>query len=459
MKVSRVLWNIFSRQDILLNKCPATVSHSFTLVTCCWETDESSQISGLLELPLLDGKKTRLRALENMEKGDDPYSILGVAPGADMAEIKKCYRKLALKYHPDKNNDDPVASAQFAKVSNAYEILSDPQQREQYDLRQRCSGVKKGFDPNARYDQNTVRSTRRSSDPPQPTTTTYTTTTSGAPPSNEPVRPVRTEVKSENGGTSTTTYFSDGTSRTEWVSSPSASMPRRSTTTSTTSAATPTQFSFSGPVDKNGSFADPMEMFKRMFGDDFNESSTSISFDPEVSQSTPVKTVRRVVTTKGVPIVKTTTVETISPSNPKKSPKKSPATTTMTTTSRKMPSTGPFCGGPLETSPAQAPLGMSSKTSTITLDDGTVETVTETTITHADGSTETRMSRQKGPPTASGIPGNRMVSSSSTPTPVPTYATKKVISNVTKPTVVTMSSMPTVRRQIVKRASRPQPVQ
>ena len=63
----------------------------------------------------------------------DYYDILGISKGASEAEIKKAYRKQAIKYHPDKNPGDEKAEANFKKAAEAYEILSDPQKRAQYD--------------------------------------------------------------------------------------------------------------------------------------------------------------------------------------------------------------------------------------------------------------------------------------------------------------------------------------
>lgn len=63
----------------------------------------------------------------------DYYEILGITKGADEAEIKKAYRKMAIKYHPDKNPDDPSAEDKFKEAAEAYEVLSDSQKRARYD--------------------------------------------------------------------------------------------------------------------------------------------------------------------------------------------------------------------------------------------------------------------------------------------------------------------------------------
>ncbi len=83
----------------------------------------------------------------------DPYEALGVSRDADAEEIKKAYRRLARENHPDANPGDAAAEARFKEVAVAYEILSDPQRRRQYDMYgavgSRGSGAGSPFGPGA----------------------------------------------------------------------------------------------------------------------------------------------------------------------------------------------------------------------------------------------------------------------------------------------------------------------
>ena len=68
-----------------------------------------------------------------MTRDRDYYQILGVSRSASKDEIKRAYRKLAKQFHPDRNPDDPGAEAKFKEVQQAYQVLSNPEKREQYD--------------------------------------------------------------------------------------------------------------------------------------------------------------------------------------------------------------------------------------------------------------------------------------------------------------------------------------
>src|SRR6266542_1257683 len=77
-------------------------------------------------------------------KFHDYYETLGVARSVTADEIKKAYRKLARKYHPDVNPNDKSAEEKFKEISEAYEVLSDPEKRKRYD--QLGAGWKAGSD-------------------------------------------------------------------------------------------------------------------------------------------------------------------------------------------------------------------------------------------------------------------------------------------------------------------------
>ena len=63
----------------------------------------------------------------------DYYEVLGVEKGVGESDIKKAYRKMAMKYHPDKNPGDQAAEEKFKEAAEAYSVLSDSQKRAQYD--------------------------------------------------------------------------------------------------------------------------------------------------------------------------------------------------------------------------------------------------------------------------------------------------------------------------------------
>ncbi len=68
-----------------------------------------------------------------MSNKRDYYEVLGIDKGVSTSEIKKAYRQKAIKFHPDKNPDDPSAAEKFREATEAYEVLKDPQRKAEYD--------------------------------------------------------------------------------------------------------------------------------------------------------------------------------------------------------------------------------------------------------------------------------------------------------------------------------------
>jgi len=79
-----------------------------------------------------------------MPQTKDFYSVLGVGSGASQDEIKKAYRRLAKKYHPDANANDPKSAERFKEISEAKNVLSDPEKRKQYDEMRRLGAFDGG---------------------------------------------------------------------------------------------------------------------------------------------------------------------------------------------------------------------------------------------------------------------------------------------------------------------------
>lgn len=80
-----------------------------------------------------------------MPQTKDLYDVLGVDEDASQEDIKKAYRTLARKHHPDRNPDDPNAEDKFKEIQKAYSILSDEEKRQQYDTQRRFGGGAGGF--------------------------------------------------------------------------------------------------------------------------------------------------------------------------------------------------------------------------------------------------------------------------------------------------------------------------
>ena len=81
-----------------------------------------------------------------MAEKRDYYEVLGLKKGASEDEIKKAFRKMAMKYHPDKNPGDKTAEEKFKEVNEAYSVLSDPEKKSKYDRFGHA-----GVDPNSGF--------------------------------------------------------------------------------------------------------------------------------------------------------------------------------------------------------------------------------------------------------------------------------------------------------------------
>jgi len=138
-------------RKLICNTCKRTIEYTYdTRVTkaetvrvkCCFcsteNTDTPASTSNHRKASNTSGPRPAASLFGKMGSDEKPidmeyYDILGVKPTATQAEIKKAYRVMALKYHPDKNLNDEKAGEKFKKVSEAYQILSDPALRSNYN--------------------------------------------------------------------------------------------------------------------------------------------------------------------------------------------------------------------------------------------------------------------------------------------------------------------------------------
>ena len=91
----------------------------------------------------------------------DYYEVLGVSKNASDDEIKKAYKKMAIKYHPDRNPDDKEAEAKFKEAAEAYDVLRDPQRPVRTGRRKWCRRIRRRRHEHGRYLLHVWRHIRR----------------------------------------------------------------------------------------------------------------------------------------------------------------------------------------------------------------------------------------------------------------------------------------------------------
>jgi DnaJ-class molecular chaperone len=265
-----------------------------------------------------------------MEESDDPYKILGVTKDASATEIKKAYRTLALKNHPDKQTNEverEKACAVFSKIASAYEILSDEEERRQYDLRKKYGGA-----PGTRY------------------------TTTGDDTANSP-----------NGRSTTSRVYTT---------------PNKTTSTRQQNVSSPETGTFKFTYDPSKvKSSNPYDIFKEVFGSDFNNAFPGAELSPSKSQRN----------------------KSVSVATPRTNTFARPQTKSIPKVIQKQSVVN-----------SDDVVSMSKSTRTVCHPDGSQEVITETKITTADGCT--RMTSESSRVTSSSAPKSvKTISSSGRP--------------------------------------------
>lgn len=347
-----------------------------------------------------------------MNKGDDPYQLLGLkgcgcsddggnsnpsssSSTVTASDIKKAYRKLALQYHPDKGGDSTI----FAKISNAYEILSNEEQRTSYDLSQK-------YHPGSGYDPNGP---------------TYSTSGGGGGGggdwndcgNNRHYPPSMGRNNSKTSSTSFPSYYTNDCP------------PQRSGRTSSTTTTTSTKTSFSSSTDTNGNttvnvntptssftfsvpsttthsggcgggnekytFQDPFELFKEHFGEEAAKEFFAAENNGPTTMKSPMSRTPKSISKK----MSSTTMS--SPMNNKNDTIKTKKKNKSCSTPSKKPSAAVSRTNTCSKAgdiPSVGVKSMSTSQKTVTNSNGQQELIITTTIEKFDGTTETKVERK-----------------------------------------------------------------